>query len=148
MQTRPRHIGRIFQQQDTLSALSARVRKHQRLLVDTREALPAKLRPHCVGAVLEGSTLTLSVDSPVWNAKLRFHTPRLLGLMRKAHPGLANIRIRVAQPHEALPTTRRRSLPRHRSNEAATVVKQASTGISDPSLCDALARLARTLSAE
>ena len=148
MPARPRHIGRILQQQDALSALDARVRKHQQLLADTCQALPAKLRPHCVGAVLEGSALTVLVDSPVWNAKLRFHTPQLLGHLRKIHPGLANIRVRVAQHRPAPRSSRRRPLPRHRSSEAASIVQQASSGVTDPALSDALARLATILGSD
>ena len=108
MASKPRHIGRILQHQDALASLYQKIRQQQDLLAVVRGELPKPLGEHCLSAVLDGAILALSTDSPVWSAKLRFHTPRLLSQLRKAHPGIANIRIRVAGNRLARATPTRR----------------------------------------
>ncbi len=144
MASKPRHIGKILRHQGTLASLYASVRQQQELLTTVRRELPRTLAPHCTGAILEGGRLTLSVDSPVWGSKLRFQAPRLLGRIRKHHPGVANIRVNVAVATKARATPTRKQLPRH-SNRAAATVAQAGRDISDRALSHALQHLAKAL---
>jgi hypothetical protein len=144
MASKPRHIGRILQHQDALAPLFNRIRRQQDLLEGVRRELPTPLGEHCIGATLDGTVLTLSTDSPVWGSKLRFHAPRLLSQLRKAQPGIANIRIRVGGNCEARATPVRHVRPNH-SNQAAVTVAHASSDISDSILREALQRLARAV---
>jgi len=144
MATKPRHIRKILRHQGALAGLYTSMRKQQDLLTLTRQALPQQLRPHCVSAVLNGNTLTLLADSPVWGSRLRFHMPRLLGQLRQNHPGIANIRVRIATACKARATPTRKIRPHH-SNRAADTVDQASSLMPDSTLSHALQRLAKAL---
>ena len=115
------------------------------LLAVVRGELPKPLGEHCLSAVLDGATLALSTDSPVWSAKLRFHTPRLLSQLRKAHPGIANIRIRVAGNRLARATPTRRPPRGGHSDLAASIVARAASDTSDSTLRQALQRLAKAM---
>ena len=147
MRAKPRRIAAILQQQPQLAGLIARSRQHRELLAQVRDALPSDLATHCTSATLNGSILHLQVDSPVWGARLRYHTPSLLSRLRARHPGLASIRVRprVATPARASRTSRRR-FRLHRSPQAAEHLERAARSISDEKLCHALRRLAKTLS--
>lgn len=144
MATKPRHIKKYLQQQNVLASLYATMRQQQDLLAIVHQALPQQLAPHCVNAILDGSTLTLSADTPVWGSKLRFHAPRLLSRLRKQYPGVANVRVRIASARKARATPTRQLRPRH-SDRAAATVAQASSNISDIALSHALQRLAKAL---
>lgn len=133
-----------MREQKTLAHLTAQAQYQERLLARLRVELPEPLACHCIGATLKGSTLSLLVDSPVWNARLRFQSPQLLSRLRGDFPGLANIQVSVARPAD----TRPRPSPhrsRTRSTQAASIVEQASSDISDPALSEALQRLAKAL---
>lgn len=147
MKTKPRRIAAILQRQPQLATLIARNSQHQNLLTQAREALPPDLATHCTNATLNSSILYLQVDSPVWGARLRYHTPGLLSRLRAQYPGLASIRIRprVTTPARASCTNRHRFQP-HPSPHAAKHLEQVAGTISDEKLCHALRRLARTLS--
>jgi hypothetical protein len=145
MASKPRHIGRILQHQDALASLYQKIRQQQDLLAVVRGELPKPLGEHCLSAVLDGAILALSTDSPVWSAKLRFHTPRLLSQLRKAHPGIANIRIRVAGNRLARATPARRPPRGGHSDLAASIVARAASDTSDSTLRQALQRLAKAM---
>ena len=127
-----------------LAHLTSQAQYQERLLARLRTELPEPLASHCVAAALKGSTLSLLVDSPVWNARLRFQSPELLSRLRSDFPGLANIQVAVARPAEIRPRPSRHR-PLTHSPQAASIVEQASAGISDPALSEALRRLARIL---
>jgi len=133
-----------MREQKTLAHLTAQAQYQERLLARLRAELPEPLASHCIGAALKGSTLSLLVDSPVWNARLRFQSPQLLSQLRGDFPGLANIQVTVARPAQTRPKPSRHR-PRMRSTQAASIVEQASSGISDPALSEALQRLAKVL---
>ena len=64
--------------------------------------LPAPLTEHCRILSIRDTTLVLAADSPVWAARLRFHTPLLLKqLARIQAVRLRRVRIRVRPPEAA-----------------------------------------------
>jgi len=144
MPAKPRSVRDLMHQQETLASLTSQARRQQQLLTQIREELPDPLGSHCLGAVLNGGTLKLLVDSPVWHAKLRFLTPQLLSTLRTNFPGLANIRVAVTRPHEFKSKQPRKRRPHH-SRQGASIVRQGSGDVSDPALGQALKRLARAL---
>jgi hypothetical protein len=104
--------------------------------------LPAPLTEHCRILSIRDTTLVLAADSPVWAARLRFHTPLLLKqLARIQGVRLRRVRIRV-RPPEAATAPRHRHVPNRRSAAGTAALQQAAQTVSDPELKTALLRLA------
>ena len=60
------------------------------------ELVPAPLDEHCRILTVSGTTLILAVDSPVWAARLRFHTSRLVKQLAHYKPiKIRSVRVRV-----------------------------------------------------
>lgn len=106
------------------------------------ELLPAPLNDHCRVLTIRDKNLVLAADSPVWAARLRFHTHQLLQqLSRHRAVKLGTVRIRVRPPDkQAVPD--RRQPPRRLLASSSTALKQTAQAISDPELKTALLRLA------
>lgn len=105
--------------------------------------IPPPLNEHTRVLAVRDTTLVLAADSPVWAARLRFHTPRLVKQLRD-DPAVrlrtVRVRVRPADPPEAAP----RHLPGARllSSSNADTLQQTARSISDTGLKAALMRLA------
>jgi hypothetical protein len=108
----------------------------------TRELLPDTLKTHCRVLSVRDETLVLAADSPVWAARLKFHSSQLVKqLNRQQTVKLRTVRIRV-RPPEKLVAGERRSTPLKLGINSATALRQAADSVSDPDLKSALLRLA------
>jgi hypothetical protein len=84
----------------------------------------------------------LAADSPVWAARLKFHSSQLVKqLNRQQTVKLRTVRIRVRPPEKQL-VTERRNTPLKLGINSATALRQAADSVSDPDLKSALLRLA------
>ena len=107
-----------------------------------QELLPDALKTHCRVLSVRDETLVLAADSPVWAARLKFHSSQLVKqLNRQQTVKLRTVRIRVRPPEKQL-ETERRNTPLKLGINSATALRQAADSISDPDLKSALLRLA------
>ena len=107
-----------------------------------QELLPDALKTHCRVLSVRDQTLVLAADSPVWAARLKFHSSQLVKqLNRQQTVKLRTVRIRVRPPEKQL-VTERRNTPLKLGINSATALRQAADSVSDPDLKSALLRLA------
>lgn len=107
-----------------------------------QELLPDVLKTHCRVLSVRDETLVLAADSPVWAARLKFHSSQLVKqLNRQQTVKLRTVRIRVRPPEKQL-VTERRNTPLKLGINSATALRQAADSVSDPDLKSALLRLA------
>jgi len=107
------------------------------------ELIPSPLNEHCDTLTISGTTLVLAADSPVWAARLRFHTPGLVKQLASYNPvNIRSVRVRVKPNDRPAPPDKPKTRPRCTSKGAAAL-KQAARSISDPVLKSGLLRLAR-----
>lgn len=124
------------------SRLVSRARALVGLNALVQELLPETLKAHCRVLSVRDETLVLAADSPVWAARLKFHSSQLVKqLNRQQTVKLRTVRIRV-RPPEKLVATERRSKPLKLGSNSATALRQAADSVSDPDLKSALQRLA------
>ena len=106
------------------------------------ELIPTPLNEHCNTLTISGTTLVLAADSPVWAARLRFHTPGLVKQLASYHPvSIRTVRVRVKPTERRSPPDKPKTKPGCTSKGAAAL-KQAARSISDPALKSGLLRLA------
>ena len=106
-----------------------------------QELLPDALKTHCRVLSVRDETLVLAADSPVWAARLKFHSSQLVKqLNRQQTVKLRTVRIRVRPPEKQL-VTERRNTPLKLGINSATALRQAADSVSDPDLKSALLRL-------
>jgi hypothetical protein len=109
------------------------------------ELIPVPLNEHCNTLTISGTTLVLAADSPVWAARLRFHTPGLVKQLASYQPvNIRTVRIRVKPTDRLSPPDKPKIKPR-RTSKGAAALKQAARSISDPALKSGLLRLASRL---
>ena len=107
-----------------------------------QELLPDALKTHCRVLSVRDQTLVLAADSPVWAARLKFHSSQLVKqLNRQQTVKLRTVRIRVRPPEKRV-ATERRNAPLKLGISSATALRQAADSVSDPDLKSALLRLA------
>lgn len=107
-----------------------------------QELLPDALKTHCRVLSVRDQTLVLAADSPVWAARLKFHSSQLVKqLNRQQTVKLRTVRIRVRPPEKQV-ATERRNAPLKLGISSATALRQAADSVSDPDLKSALLRLA------
>jgi hypothetical protein len=128
------------------SAALARLLAQARLLVTLEQLLKrlleAPLNEHCRVLALHDQSLVVAVDSPVWAARLRFHTPRLARLLsRSLSVPVQTIRVRVC-PVSGVEAPARRPRPVRRGAAGKQALLQAAQTVSDPELKTALQKLA------
>ncbi len=118
--------------------------RQQRLLRAVRALLPSPLDAHCLYASIEGRTLTLVTDSPVWGSRLRFFAPELEPALAQTYGEIKACRVRI-QPPSDQGLLRERKRPAHRlAAGTITHLLETADGMGDTELADALRRLART----
>ncbi len=106
------------------------------------ELIPAPLNEHCRILNISGTTLILAADSPVWAARLRFHTSHLVRQLARYEPvKIRAVRTRVKPAARPSSPGKRQITPR-RTPPGAAALKQAAHSISDPALKSGLLRLA------
>ena len=107
---KPGPVSRLLRERADTSHLLRQVERQRQLLAQVRDRLPPPLAAHCLHARIDGKTLILHVDSPVWHSRLRFHARSLLNALRPQAPTLSDVRIRVLPPppRRAEPPARRR----------------------------------------
>ena len=107
-----------------------------------QELLPDALKTHCRVLSVRDQTLVLAADSPVWAARLKFHSSQLVKqLNRQQTVKLRTVRIRVRPPEKRV-ATERRNAPLKLGISSSTALRQAADSVSDPDLKSALLRLA------
>lgn len=107
-----------------------------------RRLLEAPLRDHCQVLALHDRELVVAADSPVWAARLRFHSPQLARqLSRHLSVPVHTVRIRV-RPIRGETTPARRPPVRRGGPEGKRALLQAVQTVSDPELKTALRNLA------
>ena len=107
-----------------------------------REQLPDALKTHCRVLSVRDNTLVLAADSPVWAARLRFHTTQLVKQLNRLQTvKLRTVRIRVRPPEPPQSEKRcyRAKLP---GKTGSIALRQAADTVSEPALKSALLRLA------
>jgi hypothetical protein len=142
----PKSLKNWLQQRSNhLSGLLDRAHLLRRVTGILRHALPEPLSAHCLAANIDGDTLVVGCDSPIWATKLRYHIPHLLGDLR-AQPGLGSfsqIRIRV-QPHSHSEEQARGVYRRFKLSESsALLINNVADNTADPDLKAALRRLSQ-----
>lgn len=127
-----------------VSSLVARAATLADLGIQVERLLPATLQPHCRLLSRHGQTLVLAADSPVWAARLRFHTPRLVKqLARELAESQFTIRVRVIPPVKSTTSPVKHPLGKRRGRLHAASLQQAAQTVSDPRLKSALLKLSR-----
>ncbi|NNG12005.1 MAG: DUF721 domain-containing protein, partial [Halobacteria archaeon] len=101
------------------------------------------LNEHCRVLSLRDSTLVLAADSPVWAARLRFHTPPLVKQLRNQQAvKVRTVQVRVRPPDTPQVAEINLPGPRRLSARNADTLRQTACSVSDPGLKAALMRLA------
>ena len=128
------------------SALSTRVDEDCRLQQAWHACVPEPLGSHVHPVRYVAGLLFLQVHTPAWASRLRREKPALVGLLRKspAFRDIGDIRFRVT-PIEPIASRMPAAppAPSRISAHAADVVAKTAESIVDPSLRQALERLAR-----
>lgn len=108
------------------------------------ELLPAPLNEHCHVLNVRDATLVLAADSPVWAARLRFHSAQLVKqLCERQTVTVRTVRIRVRSPQRGYRQDNPRPAARPSARGSAMIRKAAET-VSDDNLKSALLRLAKS----
>lgn len=144
MRARPRKISQILGHSSPLKQIRAQAHLHASLLNEVQSLLPHSAQAHITAVVQQRASLVVFTDSPVWNSKLRFHTPRLLRELRHKHPGLANIEIRNQLARRTISKAKKQPA-RKLSESAAQTVKTGAETVENPALRSALQKLAKAL---
>ncbi len=138
----PARIGNLLGRSQASRLLAqARALKELDTLLD--RLIPAPLSAHSRILSLRDATLVLAADSPVWAARLRFHTPQLVKQLRDNQAvKVRTVQVRVRPPDT--PQAAEISLPgpRRLSAKNADALQQTAYSVSDPGLKAALMRLA------
>lgn len=147
---KPKPVAKLLRTQPQLALLERAIRERQALLEQVHRILPSEMAAHCTSACLDKGAMHLLCDSPTWASRLRYMVPQLLSELRRQHPGLANIQVRIAQKGTTGPArspsgqAHPRPRPRGSSHAAQSVEETAQNLAGDP-LGQALRRLAKRL---
>ena len=136
--TIPDKVSSLLNSGEQLSHLGRMLSKQQAVLQAVRGQLPSPLDQHCLYARISGKLLIIHTDSPVWNARLRFHGPQLISAMQQHAPHLRQLKIKIHIDSTVNPAKRRQVKLSH--NSAAHILAAADS-ITDPKLQAALRRL-------
>jgi hypothetical protein len=138
----PARIGKLLGRSAASRLLAeARVLKELDGLLDRH--IPPPLNDHSRVLSLRDATLVLAADSPVWAARLRFHTPQLVKQLRD-NPAVKvrTVQVRVRPPQSLQVAETGLPKPRQLSASNADALQQTARSVSDPGLKAALMRLA------
>lgn len=111
-----------------------------------RGELPPETDGHYHVANIQGRTLVIMTDSPVWTTRLRQLGPRILTILQNSgRKNLLHIRVfsRPARSPVARPPESVKTKPKHISLQSSRLLNQAASTIGDEGLREALLKLAR-----
>jgi hypothetical protein len=138
------HATRYLRSSTTISAFLASVERDAEVLRTVRAALPAPVDKHCRHATMDGSTLVITTDSPVWGSRLRFLTPELQTALAPAYGTIGSCRVRIQAEMAACPVSPKDSEMRAQMSRAtANHLLETAAAMDDTELADAFRRLAR-----
>jgi hypothetical protein len=141
-QNRPVTIGKILGKSQ-VSRLLAGAGTLEKLAAIVHELLPTPLKEHCRVLSVREETLVLAADSPVWAARLRYHSPELVKQLEHIRTvKLRTVQVRV-RPVDKPPAAVRRLNKPSLSARNSVAMEQTARGVTDPGLKAALLRLAR-----
>jgi hypothetical protein len=141
-----RTLDKLFEEaHDNLAILVTRTRLLKRLTLEFRSLIDAELAPHCHISGLDETVLCIYVDSAAWATRLRFQIPQLIPVLRRSNPvfsKLDNVQVKILTQRG---DTRQPQPPPGpvMSLENSNIINSLSESIDDPSLQQALLRLAR-----
>jgi len=133
---------------DGTAAFLAVIERNRMLLAAIRDKLPPPLDAHCLHASLEGGTLTLVTDSPVWGSRLRFFSPELMQISVAKQGSIEKCRVRVNPPHTPRPNDGQRELINRLSGQTVKLLLDTADGLGETELAGALRRLAKAGAAD
>ena len=125
----PDKVCSLLNSGEQLSHLGRMLDKQRALLLAVRSQLPSPLDQHCLYARISGKLLIIHTDSPVWNARLRFHGPQLIRAMQQQAPHLQQLKINIHIDAVHKPPKRRQI--KLSKNNAAQIL-EAADSIDDP----------------
>jgi len=134
----PDKVSSLLQAGEQLAHLGRMLDKQQSLLKAVRNQLPAPLDQHCLHARISGKQLIIHTDSPVWNARLRFHGPQLIRAIQQQAPNVQKLKINIHIDSASRPVDHRRA---RLSQRSASLILDAANSVDDPDLQAALRRL-------
>lgn len=135
-------IGRILGRSQA-SRLLEGASALEKIAAIVHDLLPSPLKEHCRVLSVRGAALVLAADSPVWAARLRFHSPGLVKQMDHIKTvKLRTVQVRV-RPVDTPPAVVKRRHKPHLSTANSLALEQTARGVTDPGLKAALLRLAR-----
>ena len=138
----PVTIGRILGRSQATRLLEG-ASALEKIAAIVHDLLPSPLKEHCRVLSVRGAALVLAADSPVWAARLRFHSPGLVKQMDHIKTvKLRTVQVRVRPVDTPPEVVRRRNKP-HLSTANSLALEQTARGVTDPGLKAALLRLAR-----
>lgn len=138
----PVSIGRILGKSQVSRLLNG-ASALEKLAAIVQELLPSPLKEHCRVLSVRGAALVLAADSPVWAARLRFHSPELVKQLEHIQSvKLRTVQVRV-RPVDKPPAAGKRQNRPHLSAGSSLALEQTARGVTDPGLKAALLRLAR-----
>ena len=138
----PARIGKLLGRSEA-SRLLAQARALGELDALVKRLIPSPLNGYCRVLSLRDTTLVLAAASPVWAARLRFHTPLLVKQLSN-HPAVKvrTIQVRVRPPDSPPVAANKLSRLRQLSAGNAATLRQTARSVSDPGLKAALTKLA------
>ena len=126
-----------------------RARELRRLTSLLRSELPPESDGHYHVANIQGRTLVIMTDSPVWTTRLRQLGPRILSVLKdRGGKNLQHIRVfsRPGRSPTVKPPAPPKAAPEPISPESSRLISQTASFIDDEGLRGALLRLARRAS--
>lgn len=138
----PARIGNLLGRSEA-SRLLAQARALKELDALLERLIPSPLNEHTRVLSVRDAILVLAADSPVWAARLRFHTPRLVKQLRNNQVvRLRTVQVRVRPPDTSQAAGIKLPGPRPLSSQNVDTLQQTARSVSDPGLKAALMRLA------
>ncbi len=134
-------IQELISAQGALNQLGRRLASQRGLTEQVRSCLPTPLDRQLQAAVLNGATLVLFVDSPVWASRLRYQSPSLLRQLRGRGISVDQLQARI-MPIQGTARLKRRP-PARLSERSAESLRQTAEAIGEGELQEALRRLSR-----
>jgi len=138
---KPLRINRLLRK-SAVARLLSRARTYSELDAELHALIPAPLNSHCRILSIRDDTLVLAADSPVWAARLRFHTTQLvkqLSTSRTVTVRTVSVRVR---PRESRPSVRPAGRQLPIPGKHAQTLRQVAREVTDPGLRAALLKLA------
>lgn len=143
MRRRPVSVNHLFVQRPALQKIADAISMQKAIQAVVKRHLPAELADHLSAVAVDGPTLTLFTDSPVWGTRLRYLRPQLLKGLAGAGHAYSDLRVRLQPPSQS--QGRRPRNTARCSNAGAAIIHATAVDTKQPDLRAALIRLAKRL---